>query len=354
MKINFAIRLCFFGAAFLLLTAERCVEITEINTPNFVAPGTPFQVKTRLKHLADDNNEFNLTYYLSYDRMWNPEDIPIGSKTLANFPINSARQVDQTLLVPANTFSGKYYLIAKALDGEMYRPIQVNGPVNMGADLVPAELMSYGGTQAGETFSFAFTLFNRGMLSAEHCVVRAYLSSDATVDATDRLMYTVPISSPMGANSLREFVGLQFALPGDLPKRDYYFILQADANNAVSESSETNNQVSKLQNLGTEQAMAEAEDRAAGIDPEPAAATLALSPNPTFDFLHVAYRLETASPVQLEVVDASGKTVFSSSERMLDAGEYTQQIELSRWPGGLYLLRMRCAGQEMVRKIVKQ
>ena len=354
MKINIAIRLCFFGAIFLLLTAERCVEITEINAPNFASPGTSFQAKTRLKHLADDNNEFNLNYYLSYDRLWNPEDVFIGSKTLANFPNNTARQVDQALLIPAGTFSGKYYLIAKALDGEMYRPIQVNGPVSMGADLVPAELMSYGGTQPGETFSFAFTLFNRGMLNAEHSVVRAYLSLDAQVDATDRLVYTVPVSSPMGPNSLREFVGLGFSLPDDLPKRDYYFILEADATGTVSESLETNNQVSKLVSLGADETKAEAEAEDRSVSTAPALATLALAPNPVADFLNVSYRLENAAPVQLQVLDGSGKAVFSGSEKTVDAGEYTQRIELAGWPAGLYVLRLRCAGQDLVRKIIKQ
>lgn len=83
MKIQSVLRPGLPGILLLLLTAERCVEITGISARAYASPGCPSPVKTRLKRLENGQNDFNPDYYLSYDRIWNPEDIPLGS--LASF-----------------------------------------------------------------------------------------------------------------------------------------------------------------------------------------------------------------------------------------------------------------------------
>lgn len=356
MKIVSLLRSSLLGFLFLLLTAERCVEITEINAPQYVSPGTAFQVKTRLKHLDNTQNDFNLDYYLSYDRMWNPEDQRIGTTLLTNFPVNLSREVNQSLTVPAGTFMGHYYLIAKAQDGEMYRQVSVNGPVNVGVDLVPANLFTYGSDKPGNNFRFAFSLLNRGMQQSPQNAVRCYFSTNTKIDSADRLMYTVPISSVMPGNSVREFTGLEFVIPDDLPAGDYYFIVAADAGDAVTETEERNNTVSKLVKIGAsldgpveERSETAAAQPPAGIS-EP---QIALAPNPATDFLNVSFELAAPARVSLDVLDLSGNTLESFRERQMDAGAYTQRVELTEWPAGAYLVRTVIDGRINVRKIVK-
>jgi len=355
MKIQSVLRPSLLGMLFLLLTAERCVEITEINAPNIVSPGSSFSVKTRLKHLSNGQNDFTLDYYLSYDRMWNPEDLPLGGTALTGFLENESREINQTFSVPSGTFMGQYYLIAKAQDGEMYRPLQVNGPVNIGADFVPANLFAYGGDKPGDMFRFAFSLLNRGIQPGNNSVARCYFSTDTKVDAADRLVYSVPISSPLPGNGVREFTGLEYTIPADLPPGDYFFIVAADATDAVNETSEQNNYVSKLVKISANVA-GQVEDRSAILDlpsTDSPAPIIALAPNPATDYLNVSFQLPAPAIVSLDILDLSGRTVESFREQKMDAGEYTQRIELAGWPGGTYFVRTQVDGQTTVRKVVK-
>lgn len=356
MKMQSVLRLGLLGFLFLLLTAERCVEITEISAPAFVNPGSPFQVKTRMKHLENGQNDFNLDYYLSYDRIWNPEDIPLGSLALTAFPANHSREVSQTFSLPASTFMGHYYLIAKAQDGEMYRQIGVNGPVNVGVDFVPANLFSYGGDKPGESFRFAFSLYNRGIQQhSGQSYVRCYFSTDTKIDGGDRLVYTVPISSAFPGNSVREFAGLEFDIPDDLAAGDYFFILAADSGNAVAETGELNNYVSKLVKIsaGLQGPAEERSDMVATPYFVSQAPTVALAPNPATTCVNVALQLPAPATVSLDVLDLSGRIVESFSEQKIDAGEYTQRIEVADWLAGTYLVRTRVDGKTTIRKVVK-
>lgn len=357
MKIQSVLRLSLPGFLFLLLTAERCVEITDINAPNIVSPGSSFQVKTRLKHLSNPDNQtdFSLAYYLSYDRIWNPEDLSLGSTTLTGFQESETREVNQTFSLPVGTFMGRYYLIAKAKDGEMHRPLQVNGPVNIGVDLVPANLFTYGGDKAGDMFRFAFSLFNRGVQASEHSTVRCYFSKDIYVDAGDRMVYPLAISSSLSGNGIREFTGLEFEIPYDLPSGDYFFIVAADAGNTVNETVESNNSVSKLVSIGANLA-GQAEDRSDMLDlslpPSPTPA-IALAPNPAGDYLNIAFQLPSPATVSLDILDLSGRTIESLGEQNMDAGAYSQRIDLAAWPSGTYLVRTRIDGQIVARQVVK-
>lgn len=356
MKIQSVLRPGLLGILFLLLTAERCVEITEINAPAYVSSGTPFQVKTRLKHLENDQNDFNLDYYLSYDRIWNPEDVPLGSVALTAFPVNHSREVSQSLSLPVGTFMGHYYLIAKAQDGEMYRQIGVNGAVNVGVDFVPANLFVYGGDKPGDTFRFAFSLLNCGI--QQHTgqnYVRCYFSTDTKVDGADRLVYTVPISSAFPGNSVREFAGLEFDIPDDLPPGDYFFIIAADSGNVVAETGELNNCVSKLVkiNAGLQGSVEDRSDLTSLPSSVSAEPLIALAPNPATNYLNVAVNLPAPATVSLDILDLSGRIVESFGEQKMDAGEYTQRIELAAWPPGTYLVRTQVDGQANVRKVVK-
>ena len=357
MKINFFLRLCLSGTLFTLLSAERCVEITDIAAPVNVSPGNSFTVKTRLKNLTDGADAFALNYYLSYDRLYNPEDLLLNSKALTGFPANTAKQVSLDLNIPAGTFNGRYYLIAKAQDGEMYRDIHVNGPVNIGADLVPANLFIYGSDKPDEEFRFAFSLLNRGMLPASFCKVRGYLSTDTYIDANDRKVYEVSVSSPMAGNEIREYTGVSYPIPTDMPPGDYYFVLAADVNNDVAETVEINNYVSKLITIKSAVAGApvvEERGAAAGYTADAAMPGIAVAPNPATDFIDIAWQLPTTAPVRLDVLSLSGQVLESFAERVMDAGTYSQRIELAEWPAGIYLVRVQTGGLQVVKKVVKQ
>ncbi|MFM9143133.1 MAG: T9SS type A sorting domain-containing protein, partial [Bacteroidota bacterium] len=62
-------------------------------------------------------------------------------------------------------------------------------------------------------------------------------------------------------------------------------------------------------------------------------------PNPATDQVTLEIPLQTASDVQIRVMDASGRTVWSDRRRM-EPGQAPLQLETSNWNRGMYLLEV--------------
>ena len=70
------------------------------------------------------------------------------------------------------------------------------------------------------------------------------------------------------------------------------------------------------------------------------------TPNPADDRLHVAFRLPSPAPAQLDVFDLQGRHVLSRP-LSLPAGGYVVPLRGSsgpEWPAGVYLLRLSQSG----------
>jgi hypothetical protein len=71
---------------------------------------------------------------------------------------------------------------------------------------------------------------------------------------------------------------------------------------------------------------------------------LNIFPNPSLDFINVSYKPQTKNP-QFEIIDVSGKTVLSSRE---------QQINISKLPQGIYLLKIQDGELMLSKKFIKE
>ncbi len=78
--------------------------------------------------------------------------------------------------------------------------------------------------------------------------------------------------------------------------------------------------------------------RAVQID---ASSALRVSPNPTSDILQVTYTQTAASVVsRLVMMDMSGRVVYDKNYLAADAPQFTEQVNVSGWASGIYVLKV--------------
>ena len=61
-------------------------------------------------------------------------------------------------------------------------------------------------------------------------------------------------------------------------------------------------------------------------------------PNPTHGDLAIRFTIPARGGVKLGVFDVTGRLVLPCVDRVLDAGDYNLQLNLSDKPAGLYML----------------
>lgn len=82
--------------------------------------------------------------------------------------------------------------------------------------------------------------------------------------------------------------------------------------------------------------------------------TLRVFPNPTQDLVNVRFQLpRLGDDVELMVTDVLGRSVYNENLGQFQ-GTYENAIDLSGYPDGMYVLRMRVGNQLLARKIVLQ
>jgi len=81
--------------------------------------------------------------------------------------------------------------------------------------------------------------------------------------------------------------------------------------------------------------------------------TLHVSPNPTRDMLNVTYtQTEQSKVTGLILMDMSGKIVFTKTYQQDNVREFNDQLDVSSYSSGLYLLRVNTMSGIITEKIV--
>jgi hypothetical protein len=81
-------------------------------------------------------------------------------------------------------------------------------------------------------------------------------------------------------------------------------------------------------------------------------ASVSVSPNPASGIFNVTYSLPKGGKGYLEVKDMSGKPVYN---KKLDSagGTFNEQIDLSRFPAGIYILTLSAPGVNITSRLSK-
>ena len=65
------------------------------------------------------------------------------------------------------------------------------------------------------------------------------------------------------------------------------------------------------------------------------------SPNPTSGYASIAYELPQATHVALRVYDARGAVIGILAEEAQQAGAHEVELDATRWPSGVYFVRLQ-------------
>ena len=184
-------------------------------------------------------------FYLSANLSLDGTDVWLASRPVASLGFGVTNQLSTTLHIPPSTGVGLYYVLAKAdWEGAVTENVETNnvrasGVIKIGPDSIVSTVTAPATAVAGGTFDISDTTTNQGAGSSATSTTRFYLSANATLDASDQLIGSRPVSllAPGASASFTSPV----TVPATAAGGTYYVIAQADGASAVPETTETNN-----------------------------------------------------------------------------------------------------------------
>lgn len=91
-----------------------------------------------------------------------------------------------------------------------------------------------------------------------------------------------------------------------------------------------------------------------GVEDLPHIATMQVYPNPVIDKAVVRYQLMEASPVAITIMDLRGRVVMRQDFSNQSAGLHFEELDMARFPAGVYLCRLQTAKGTETIKLVKR
>jgi S1-C subfamily serine protease len=79
-------------------------------------------------------------------------------------------------------------------------------------------------------------------------------------------------------------------------------------------------------------------------------AVMEVFPNPTADFVNIRFEGKKA-PLTINVISLNGQTVYTKNIQSFE-GNYSDQLDLSKYPSGVYLINLTQDGQQMTQQVV--
>lgn len=349
-------RLLLFALAVLLAapsaSAQRC-NIAGNSGATLSAiraqPGQTFTVSYNLISVGDGPcPEIEVGHYLSTDRYFSADDVLLGTTTLPPSQPQSNVPGSGQVTIPAGTLRGGYAVLVVADHLNQVPEISEGdnvefGRLTIGGDLSGPDLTVIRGVledataAPGDRISFAYSVENRGQTDAQEVVMGYYLvrrnSGQTPPPVTELGRETI---GNVEAGEI-ENESEQVSLPPDLAPGQYNVAVEADYDNLIEESDETNNGFG----VGILTVTANTAEEA---EPGASALSLAASPNPASASVQFTYTLTEARTVRVSVVDALGRTV-TVIDGVRGAGVHTEALDTAAWAPGVYVARL-AAGRE--------
>lgn len=190
----------------------------------------------------------NLGYYLSTNTTFDAADVLLSTSTGTSLAAGGSSYRTATLTVPSNTASGNYYVLFVAdpanavtesneTNNVGYQQLTVYAPTIdlslSSAYLTPSQ------TSPGGTVSASVYEYNSGNANAGSHRVGYYLSSNTTLDASDVLVGSSPVSTVTANYSVN--LNATLTIPTTTATGNYYILYVADDLGQIAETNENNN-----------------------------------------------------------------------------------------------------------------
>ena len=194
-------------------------------------------------------------FYLSANSTLDATDILLTSAhAVPGLPPGGSQSASTSLTIPAVS-TGSYYIIAKADDDNaIVESKETNNTlakvITIGANLAVTAFTAPAQGGAGAPLTLNDTTTNQGGGAVDPTVTRFYLSTNSLLDASDTLLGSraVPALAAGTASSGSTTV----MIPSAVVTGTYYLIARADADDAVVETLETNNIVTRTVQIGSD------------------------------------------------------------------------------------------------------
>jgi subtilase family serine protease len=189
-----------------------------------------------------------LKYYLSSNTTWDTNDIELGSSNITSLSAGSTTPGSLSFNYDPNWGTGQKYILFKADSTERvvesnetnnvtYQSINVQAPV--APDLVVVDSSVPSSVKAGGVITISAYVKNQGSSTAGPSTLNYYLSNDTTWDENDLFIDSDSVGTLYAGSKSYEALMFQYETQWGLGNK--YILFKADANDTVTESSETNN-----------------------------------------------------------------------------------------------------------------
>jgi subtilase family serine protease len=221
------------------------LDITSMSSPTTGSPGSSITITDRTKNIGSGVVGPTLThFYLSTDTTVDASDILLGSRSVPSLAAGASSSGSTTVTIPQSTAVGTWYIVAKA-DGEdqVAETRETNNlyirSIRIGPDL---DITSFKGPKSatpGQSITLRDSTQNIGSGIADPSMTQFYLSTNATVDASDILLgsRSVPSLAAGAFSAGRTTV----VIPEGTTSGYWYIVAKADGEEVIFETVETNN-----------------------------------------------------------------------------------------------------------------
>jgi subtilase family serine protease len=231
------------------------LTVTALTVPARGAAGSTIAVTDTTRNTGSGSSGASATaFYLSSNLMLDAADIRLQpSRPVPGLATNEFSTATTNVLLPPEVTPGAWYILANADDQHAVpETIESNNVrfagLQIGPDLSFLSVASPASAVSGASITVTDTVRNIGAATAGPSAVRYYLSTNFTFDAADiPLNAERPVGSiaPNASNTGSASVPLPSGMTGT-----FYLIVVADGGGAVPESSELNNAVQRLIQIG--------------------------------------------------------------------------------------------------------
>ncbi len=295
-----------FADGFTYLDYPPDLRVSSLVVPAAAGPGQTILVKDTTINSGQGAAPVTTTgFVLSEDAVLDEDDDPLGLRLVPALSPSQAHAGAASLMIPADTPSGTYYIIAVANSfGEADEASIANNtfarPIPISVDVLVTALTAPAGASPGDTITVGDTTKNAGKGAAPGSVTAYYLSSDMSLSGDDRRLGSRSVA-PLGAGKLHAG-SLAVTVPGVAPGA-YFVLAVADEGAVLGETNESNNVRSRAIRIGADLTAAAL---AAPASARPAAA--------------IAVR-DTTKNVGAGPAPASTTTIYWSADSVWDPGD---------------------------------
>lgn len=188
--------------------------------------------------------------FLSTDRVLDAGDQQVAEGGPVSIGVTTVMTVNASAATTTAPAAGAYYVLVQVDPTNVVMEASDLNNVGstldtfvQGLDLVATSISGVASTGGGNVDPVQVSFYNRGTDSPGPVAFRILLSNDATVSMDDFEIYS-GTRTLTGGQTINETVNV--TMPAASPNGDYFYLLQIDPANALTEISETNNSVASF------------------------------------------------------------------------------------------------------------